>query len=128
MLRAHTFGMMSQPFAYCRCHHCHSHSRCQSSPLLSIIAIRRRLLHILPLKLIEYGFGYVIIRSPNTPYSIDLRGTIHSFKMHMFLHYYYYYYSIRTQPVKSTSDQLSGNGLALAQLVRKNHSGSQCYE
>ena len=24
----------------------------------------------------EYGFGYVIIRSPYTPYSIYLRGTI----------------------------------------------------
>ena len=29
-----------------------------------------------PLRSIEYGFGYVIIRSPYTPYSIHLRGTI----------------------------------------------------
>ena len=29
-----------------------------------------------PLKYIEYGFGYVTIRSPHTPYSIYLRGTI----------------------------------------------------
>ena len=31
--------------------------------------------HIVPLK-IEYGFGYIIKRSPYTPYSIYLRGTI----------------------------------------------------
>ena len=31
---------------------------------------------IVPLKKIEYGFGYTIIRSPYTPYSIYLRGTI----------------------------------------------------
>ena len=31
---------------------------------------------IVPLKWIEYGFGYVIIRPPYTPYSIYLRGTI----------------------------------------------------
>ena len=31
---------------------------------------------IVPLKLIEYGFKYIFIRSPNTPYSICLRGTI----------------------------------------------------
>ena len=29
---------------------------------------------IAPLKQIEYGFGYVIIRCPYTPYSIYLRG------------------------------------------------------
>ena len=27
---------------------------------------------IVPLKWIEYGFGYIIIRSPNTPYCICL--------------------------------------------------------
>ena len=32
--------------------------------------------HIVPLKSIEYGFGYVLIRPPYTPYSIYLRGTI----------------------------------------------------
>ena len=32
---------------------------------------------IVPLKYIEYGFGYIIIRSPYTPYSIYLRGIIH---------------------------------------------------
>ena len=31
---------------------------------------------IVPLKKIEYGFGYIIIRSPYTPYSIYLRRTI----------------------------------------------------
>ena len=31
---------------------------------------------IVPLKSIEYGFGYIIIRSPYTLYSIYLRGTI----------------------------------------------------
>ena len=31
---------------------------------------------IVPLKSIEYGFGYMIIRSPYTPYSIYFRGTI----------------------------------------------------
>ena len=35
-----------------------------------------KLKHIVPLKYIEYGFGYIIIRSPCTPYSIYLRGTI----------------------------------------------------
>ena len=29
-----------------------------------------------PPKKIEYGFGYVIVRPPYTPYSIYLRGTI----------------------------------------------------
>ena len=29
-----------------------------------------------PLKEIEYGFGYITIRSPHTPYSTYLRGTI----------------------------------------------------
>ena len=28
-------------------------------------------------KQIEYGLGYITIRSPYTPYSIYLRGTIH---------------------------------------------------
>ena len=28
-----------------------------------------------PLKLIKYGLGYIIIRTPHTPYSIYLRGT-----------------------------------------------------
>ena len=28
-----------------------------------------------PLKSIEYGFGYIVIRSPYNPYSIYLRGT-----------------------------------------------------
>ena len=32
---------------------------------------------IVPLKYIEYGFGYIIIRSPYTPYSVYLGGTIH---------------------------------------------------
>ena len=32
---------------------------------------------IAPLKQIEYGFGYVIIRCPYTPYSIYLRRTIY---------------------------------------------------
>ena len=32
----------------------------------------------------EYGFGYIIIRSPYTPYSIYLRGTIGVF--HWILH------------------------------------------
>ena len=32
---------------------------------------------IIPLKQIEYGFGYVLISSPYTPYSIYFRGTIH---------------------------------------------------
>ena len=31
---------------------------------------------IVPLKVIEYGFGKITIRSPYTPYSIYLRGTI----------------------------------------------------
>ena len=31
---------------------------------------------IVPLKYIEYGSGYIIIRSPYTPHSIYLRGTI----------------------------------------------------
>ena len=31
---------------------------------------------IVPLERIEYGFGYIIIRSPYTPYSIYLSGTI----------------------------------------------------
>ena len=31
---------------------------------------------IVPLKQIESGFGYIIIRSPYTPYSTYLRGTI----------------------------------------------------
>ena len=31
---------------------------------------------IVPMMWIEYGFGYMIIRSPYTPYSIYLRGTI----------------------------------------------------
>ena len=31
---------------------------------------------IIPLKSIEYSFGHVIKRSPYTPYSIYLRGTI----------------------------------------------------
>ena len=34
-------------------------------------------LRIVPLKWIEYGFGYVKTSSPYTPYSIYLRGTIH---------------------------------------------------
>ena len=29
-----------------------------------------------PLKYIEYGFGYIIVRFPPTPYSIYLRGTV----------------------------------------------------
>ena len=33
---------------------------------------------MVPLKLIEYGFGHIIIRYPYTPYSIYLRGTIES--------------------------------------------------
>ena len=33
---------------------------------------------IVPLNQIEYGFGYIIIRSPYFPYSIYLRGTIYS--------------------------------------------------
>ena len=32
------------------------------------------LAHTVPLKSIEYGFGYIIIRSPYTPYSTYLRG------------------------------------------------------
>ena len=32
--------------------------------------------HIVPLELIDHGFGYIIIRSPYTPYSIYLRGTL----------------------------------------------------
>ena len=35
---------------------------------------------IVPLKQTEYGFGYIIIRSPYTPYSIYLRGTNACFK------------------------------------------------
>ena len=31
---------------------------------------------MVPLKQIEFGFGYILIRSPYTPYSIYLRGTI----------------------------------------------------
>ena len=31
---------------------------------------------VVPLKRIEYGFGYIIVRSPYIPYSIYLRGTI----------------------------------------------------
>ena len=31
---------------------------------------------IVPLKQIEYGFGYIIIRSSYTPYSIYLRETV----------------------------------------------------
>ena len=31
---------------------------------------------IVPLKYIEYGFGYTIIRCPRAPYSSYLRGTI----------------------------------------------------
>ena len=31
---------------------------------------------IVPLKQMEYGFGYVIIRSPYIPYSVYLRWTI----------------------------------------------------
>ena len=31
---------------------------------------------IVPLKQIEYGFGHIITRSPYTPYSIYLRGTV----------------------------------------------------
>ena len=31
---------------------------------------------IAPLKLIEYGFGYIIIRSPYAPYYFYLRGTV----------------------------------------------------
>ena len=34
---------------------------------------------IVPLKWIEYGFGYIIIRSPYTPYSIYLRWTARVF-------------------------------------------------
>ena len=33
---------------------------------------------IVPLQYIEHGFGYTILRSPYTPYSIYLRGTIYS--------------------------------------------------
>ena len=32
--------------------------------------------YIVTLKYIEYGFGYIIMRSLYTPYSIYLRGTI----------------------------------------------------
>ena len=35
--------------------------------------------NIVPLKQKEYGFGYLFVRSPSTPYSIDLRGTIGCF-------------------------------------------------
>ena len=38
--------------------------------------IEKDLGFIVPLKCIEYGSGYVIIRSPYTPYSIYFRGTI----------------------------------------------------
>ena len=31
---------------------------------------------VVPLKYIEYGFGYILIRSSYTPYSIYLRGTV----------------------------------------------------
>ena len=31
---------------------------------------------MVPLKKIEYGFGYIIVRSPYTAYSIYLRGTV----------------------------------------------------
>ena len=34
--------------------------------------------NIVSLKRIEYGFGYIIITSPHTPYSIYLRGTMPS--------------------------------------------------
>ena len=33
--------------------------------------------YIVPLKFIEYGFGYLITRSPSSPYSIYLSGIIH---------------------------------------------------
>ena len=36
---------------------------------------------IVPLKYIEYGFGYTIIRSPYTPCSIYLRGTMRPCKL-----------------------------------------------
>ena len=32
---------------------------------------------LIPVERIEYGFGYVILRSPCTPYAIYSRGTIH---------------------------------------------------
>ena len=32
---------------------------------------------IVPRKLIEYGFGYIILRSPYIPYSIYSRGTVY---------------------------------------------------
>ena len=35
-----------------------------------------------PLKLMEYGFGFTMIRSPNTPYSIDFRCTVTSKRCH----------------------------------------------
>ena len=31
--------------------------------------------NIVPLKQIEYGFGYLFVRFPSTPYSMYLRGT-----------------------------------------------------
>ena len=37
---------------------------------------RGQSLRIVPLKEIEYGFGYAVTRSPYTPYSIYLTGTI----------------------------------------------------
>ena len=35
---------------------------------------------IVPLKEIEYGFGYIVIRSPYTPHSIYLRGIVYAVK------------------------------------------------
>ena len=37
---------------------------------------------IVPLKYIKYGFGYIIIRTPYTPYFIYLRGMI-EFKVYL---------------------------------------------
>ena len=34
---------------------------------------------VVPLKCIEDGVGYIILRSPYTAYSIYLRGTVHVF-------------------------------------------------
>ena len=45
-----------------------------SAPVFCRSAIAYR--NMLPLKWIEYGFGYFIIRSPYTPHSIYLRGTV----------------------------------------------------
>ena len=59
-------------------------ARLSPPPLLSCYRFRecffilwqsRRIL-IVPLKYMEYGFGYIIVRSPYTRYSIYLRGTI----------------------------------------------------